>query len=364
MESNTKEQEWDKETKEKLRVISNILKPIGFSLDKEQLHISGERFLMTRNKLVLTGKSDNNQEKVIIKISDHFDGKNEIRQEKEARDFLQYLSFSDDTILFPKEIYFGEIEPYLIWVCKFIPQDKVFVAHTLEEQFFIILRAFESQEAFHATTFEHQKNIRKVFETFLAEDYLKDFRDFKNAVSKNYTDDSLLKTMDKAEIILRENKDLINDYCNYLAHTDFVPHNFRVEEYFLYMLDCSAVHFGNKYEGWARFLNYMTIHNPELEHILGEYILKNRDKEEYENLKLMRIYKIGFLLKYHTESFNKTTGNLHDLTKKRIEFWQKVLEAIMDDRFVDREIINQYKKERDNLRSEEEKKRQKEFAIA
>lgn len=364
MEANAKEQVWEKETEQNLKIIGDLLQSIGFSLDKEQPHISGERFLMTRNKLVLVGKMESSGEKVIIKISNHLDGRKEIRQEKRARDLLLYLSFSDDTILFPQEIYFGIIKSYLVWICKFIPQNKVFVAHTLEEQFFIILRTFETQEAFHATTFEHQKNIKSVFETFLAEDYLKDFRNFKNIISQNYEDAALNKTLSEAEKILSENKALINDYCNYLAHTDFVPHNFRIEECFVYILDCSAIRFGNKYEGWARFLNYMAIHNPELEHILSEYILKNRGGEEYENLQFMRIYKIGFLLKYYAESLKKTNGDLHDLTEKRIVFWHKVLDAVMKNQFVSRETIDQYKKERDGLRSEQEKKRQKEFAIA
>jgi hypothetical protein len=364
MEATAKKQAWERKIEENLMIVSDILGSIGFSLDKEQPHISGERFLMTRDKLVLVGKAEKDGKRVIIKISSHPDGQKEINQEKRARDFLSDLSFSDDTILFPQEIYFGMIKSYLIWICKFIPQDKVFVAHTLEEQFFLILRAFEAQEAFHATTLEHKKNVENVFETFLAEDYLKDFADFKNIISKNYDDGSLIKTMNQAEKVLRDNGALIKVYCNYLTHTDFVPHNFRVKDHLIYMLDCSAIHFGNKYEGWARFLNYMTIHNPDLEHILSEYVLKNRGKEEYENLQLMRIYKIGFLLKYYAESIKKTSGDLHNLTKKRIEFWHQMMSAVMENKFADKEIIEQYKKERDNLRSEEEKRRQKEFAVA
>lgn len=364
METSAQEQAWEAKLKKDLGYIEEILTPLGFSLDNEQLHISGERFLMTRNKLVLSGENLADGKKVIIKISDHPDGQNEIKQEKKTRDFLSDISFSRNTILFPQEIYFGVIKNYLIWISEFISQNKVFVAHTLEEQFFIILRAFESQESFHATTFEHQKKTKEVFESFRADDYLKGFENFKNIISKKYDDASLIKTMDQSEKFLQDNKNIINTYCNYLTHTDFVPHNFRVEEYFVYMLDCSAVHFGNKYEGWARFLNYMAIHNPALERSLSEYILKNRNKDEYLNLQLMRIYKIGYLLKYYVESLQKTSGDLNKLTQKRIGFWHEVLKAVLKNDFVDKSIVDHYLENRDYLRSAEEKKRQKEFAIA
>jgi len=130
------------------------------------------------------------------------------------------------------------------------------------------------------------------------------------------------------------------------------------------MLDCSSIHFGNKYEGWARFLNYMVIHNPELEQFLNEYVLKNRGTNDYLNLRLMRVYKIGYLLKYYAESLEKTTGNLNTLTLKRINFWHEVLKAVLSDTQLSKEILQDYIENRDDLRSEEEKKRQREFSVA
>jgi hypothetical protein len=161
---------------------------------------------------------------------------------------------------------------------------------------------------------------------------------------------------------------LIDKYGNYLSHTDFVPHNFRVRDRKIYMLDCSpeyrTVHFGNKYEGWARFINYMVIHNPELGNILADYVRKNRGEEEHMSLRLMRVYKLGFLIAFYTESLKSTTGDLLELTRERIGFWHEVLKFILGDKPVSSDFVKEYKDKRDKLRSEEEKKRQREFAVA
>ena len=39
----------------------------------------------------------------------------------------------------------------------------------------------------------------------------------------------------------------------------------------------------------------MVHHNPDLEKILSEYVRANRGEEEYLSLRLMRVYKLGFL---------------------------------------------------------------------
>ena len=130
------------------------------------------------------------------------------------------------------------------------------------------------------------------------------------------------------------------------------------------MLDCSSVYFGNKYEGWARFLNYMLIHNPELEKLLVAYIRDNRGKDEYLSLRLMRVYKVGELLEYYARSLPKTSDNLHVLTNVRLQFWRRVMEALLRDVPLKKEVVDQYIATRDTLRSFEEKERQREFAIA
>lgn len=350
--------------KKEIGKISDILFDLRFSLDEIQPHISGERFLMAKNKMVLVGKRNSDNLKVIIKSSNNQDGQKEITNEKKSRDILQNLSFTRETILFPKEIFFGKRDNYLFWISEYIEQEMVFVEHSLEEQFFLILKAFESQEAFHANTFEHLKSISSVFSVFYGREYFKEFETFKESFAQNYPDLEIQKTMELALQILVKYKKEIDTFCGYLTHTDFVPHNFRVKNKDIYMLDCSAVQFGNKYEGWARFLNYMIIHNPLLEKILIQYIKENRDKIDYVNLYLMRIYKIGFLLQYYSLSINKTSGNLKKLTGERINFWHQILKLIMEDKQINYELIENYKKERDELRSDEEKQRQKEFAVA
>ena len=363
MENNDTKQ-WKKNVGLEIQKISIIIRNLGFSLDQNQPHTNGERFLMTKDKLVLVGKRASDDLRVIIKASNHKGGEQEIGSEKRARDLLQTLSFTQENILFPREIFFGNQNDYLFWIIEFIEQKKVFVEHSVEEQFFLILRAFESQEAFHATTFEHIRQVTSVFPVFYVQEYLKEFQNFKATISTNYLDEEIKRTLEVASNILHKHKKEIDMFCGYLIHTDFVPHNFRVKDNDVYMLDCSAILFGNKYEGWARFLNYMIIHNPSLEQILIKYIKDNRDVADYTNLRMMRIYKIGFLLQYYTIALGKTSGDLRKLTEERINFWHENLKAILRDKQIDQKIISDYKKERDILRSEEEKKRQKEFAVA
>ena len=167
----------------------------------------------------------------------------------------------------------------------------MFVGHTIEEQFFIALSAFEAQESFHATTYEHLRTVKEIFPVLSSVEYLKDFNRLKESISQKYPDESLITTLQTAEKFLKENVITIDRYANYLTHTDFVPHNFRLVEHTLYMLDCvpnyATIHFGNKYEGWARFLNYMLIHSTELERILTKYVRDNRGEDEYLSLRLM-----------------------------------------------------------------------------
>jgi hypothetical protein len=133
------------------------------------------------------------------------------------------------------------------------------------------------------------------------------------------------------------------------------------------MLDCvpnyATVHFGNKYEGWARFLNFMMIHSPELEKLLIKYIRDSRGENEYLSLRLMRAYKIVFLIDFYARSLPKTTANLHTLTLARIAYWHGALNSILKDEPLPKEVVDQYVKTRNSLRTEEEKTRQKDFNL-
>lgn len=336
--------------------IAQILRFAGFSLDDNQPHISGERFLMMRHKLVLVGHGLSNQLKVIIKASKHPDGRKEIEHERRVRAALKLLHFASDTVFFPEEVYFGQRQNYVIWVTMFIPQEKVFVAHPLEEQFFTALRALEAQEAFHATTYEHLRHVKNIFTVFSSKEYLEHFRGFEKVVGQGWLDDAFA--------VLAVHRNTIDRYANHLVHTDFVPHNFRLLNHQIYLLDCSSVYFGNKYEGWARFLNYMLLHNPPLERLLSDYVRDNRGEDEYFSLRLLRVYKLGYLLGYYTRALAQTTGNLHELTKIRISFWRQVLEVVLSDASLPSEELTRYLAARDRLRSPEEKARQQEFAVA
>jgi hypothetical protein len=346
-----------------LKEIKDILAKIGITLEAEQPHVSGERFLMAKDKFVLVGGYKDNG-KVAVKVSNNPSGERDIAMEKQARDILKSVSFAYDTIVFPNEVYFGKVGGYTIWAIEFIEQEKVFVEHTLEEQFFLILRAFEEQESFHATTYEHLEKVKKIFPILYAQEYSDEF-----VKSRGSLDDPEIRdTLSNAGIFLSDNKEVINKYANYLTHTDFVPHNFRVRHRKIYMLDCSpevrTVHFGNKYEGWARFLNYMVIHNPRLERLLSDYVRKNRGEEDYLSLRLMRVYKIGFLLDFYAKSLEKTEGDLRALTQERVAFWHEILKYILEDKDIPDGFVEDYKAKRDKLRSEEEKRRQREFAVA
>lgn len=365
MKSTLPEAQWKEYVTAQLATIAALVKPLGYELDLQQIHISGERYLMTRNKLVLSATRISDGKAVIVKASNHPDGQKEITTEKTARDTLMSIEFASEYILFPAEIYFGTTGGYMLWIAEYVPQDKVFVAHSIEDQFFMALRAFEAQESFHATTFEHLKTIQKNFAVFGPDKYVASFKEFPEKMRAALTEAKLdVQPLTDALQLLQLNGAILAKYANYLTHTDFVPHNFRVRDHALYMLDCSAVHFGNKYEGWARFLNYMLIHNPKLEQMLSTYIRVNRGADEYLDLRLMRIYKIGFLLQYYASALDKTSGDLRELTLLRIVFWYDMLRAVVSDTLPDPSVGERYRAGRDGLRSQEEKERQKEFAKA
>ncbi len=354
---------WKNKTEEELKKVESILTQLGFSLEEEQPHISGERFLMTREKLVLMGQIVSSGKRVIIKISNKALGKEEILTEKNVHDALINLAFANDRMLLPEILFFGEKDGYLIIVSGYIEQEKVFASFPIERQFFMSLLMFEEQEAFHATTFEHRDGIKNIFKIQTTKDYLKDFSEFKKNIL-NYTSDSKWATLIKeAEELLIKNEKLLNKYSNYLTHTDFVPGNARINGRDLYMLDLSSMYFGNKYEGWARFMNWTTIHSPELENLLNNYIVKNRGEEEHLSLRLMRVYKVGYLIDYYIKTLSKVSGDLEILNKKRVEFWLNIMDAVIKNFQVPYEFIENYRKERNSLRSPEEMERQKEFNI-
>ena len=153
----------------------------------------------------------------------------------------------------------------------------------------------------------------------------------------------------------------ISLYSGFLTHIDFVPHNIRIHNRTIYILDHSDIHIANKHEGWARFLNYMTLYNHTLESMLLTYIKKNRPREEYESLRLMRIYKLTELIAHYARTLQKAEGNLYMLNSKRLHFWSDVLQGIITNNTVSDKRVQEYITHRDKLRSVHENVRQKEL---
>jgi hypothetical protein len=351
--------EWNEYRERELLRITPMLSRFGFSLDKNQIHTIGERFLMSGKKLVLTGKRISDEKKVIIKASSSSNGKKELSHEHLCRETIKKIDFAYKPILLPEEILFARKGEFTVIVSEFIGEPKAFLEHADEEQFFLSLGVFKMFESVHATAYSHIRIIRTAWNNWGAREYLRAFSVF----SKNiiFTDQKLRKEILRAGKFLTDNEKNIERYSGFLTHEDFVPHNFRVVGGDIYLLDHTAILFGNKYESFARFLNYLCLYNLKLERWMVEYIKKNRGEGEYLSLRLMRIYKIGELLQFYTGSLAKTEGDLHLLAEERISFWKNALDCILNDTLVTEEMVFEYKKKRDLLRSDEEKRRQREL---
>jgi hypothetical protein len=108
----------------------------------------------------------------------------------------------------------------------------------------------------------------------------------------------------------------------------------------------------------------MVIHNPELAELLVTYVREKRGAEDALMLRVMRCYKAGVLLRYYAETAEKASGDIKELTLARFAFWEEVLTHLLNDEPIPGEMVATYKAKRDSLRSDDEKKRQREFAKA
>ena len=345
-----------------------ILTELGFTLDETQVHIAGERFLMMGErdvggggkKLVLTGIETKTGMRMLIKASSDSRGIAEIAHEREARETLRTLKFAYAHLISPREILYRKINGVLLHVTEFIEQDRAFLDRPTEEQFSLLLGALKSQEGMHATTYGHTKAIRPTLGLWNSADYLRSFAQFRErSLAADPGNKELCAILESATKVLMENRLAIEQYCGFLTHSDFVPHNLRVRGSDLYLLDYASLHFGNKHESWARLLNFMVLYNRPLEKALIEYVENNRTPEESTSLWLMRIYKLGKLLEYHTSTLSRTTGDLHTLSSERVTFWSTVLKTLLEKKSLDENVITDYQTSRDQLRSTEEKERQK-----
>lgn len=359
--SNTTQHEWQVYVKQTTEVAAEALAPLNITLEEHQPHTLGERFLMEPvtttggKKLILVGSKG--AERFVIKIAAEGDGRQEIEDERKARSLIQNIDFNYQPFNAPKEIANIEHGSFLVNVQEYIDQTSTFIDRPMEEQFSFALNSFKDQERTRATTHRHFKRIAGTLGTrtwITYQELLASFISTLNA--SNVVHDFNPITEATKRLVLEH--DRIEQYCGFLTHTDFVPHNFRIKNDKMYLLDFSSFCFGNKHESWARFLNFMTLYNRELESLLIKYVDDNRSVEERESLQLMRLYRLCEIITYYVKKIPLSDGKLQELNTARVELWLNVLKAELENSRVSEDIITTYQKKRDGLRSEDEKVRQ------
>lgn len=358
---------WEHYRKREYAAAAPLIGELGFELDNAQPHIGGERPLMkavttaSGKKLILLGRRKSDGKRVVIKATSDPAGIREVRHERACRQLLHAIRFAYDVFHSPAELFFEERNGVAIFVQEFIAQEKQFLERPLREQFSFALNAFAAQEHARATTYRHIRKVQKTFGGADADTYLHLFQQFEAGIAKNASETPgiLSEVPETVRVQLEENKNAIERYCGFLTHTDFVPHNFRVANGIIYLLDHSSLRFGNKHEGWARFLNFMMLHNPALEQAFLQYVRDNRAEEEAASLHLMRMYRLGELLYYHAHIFSKSSGDLRTLSRARVEFWSAALQSVLNKKALPNDVRRAYLQTRDSLRSKEEWERQK-----
>ncbi len=355
---------WEAYCKKEITLVTPILLRHGITLADTQPHISGERFLMqavtttSGKKVILLGTTAEGMP-VVIKATRDTHGEKELRHERACREILKEIDFAAEVFLSPKEILFIKKSGVTIAVYEFVVQEKPFLERTTPEQFDFALRAFKAQEGTHATTWKHRQLIQSVFDIRTGETYLENFSLFVTNLHIAVPDAAEVHAnLATARQVLTEELQTIDQYAGFLTHTDFVPHNIRIRDTAIYLLDHSSLAFGNKYEGWARFINFMTLYNPPLADALTEYVRSNRTPEESIALRMMRIYRLTELIWFYVRTLTHAEGNLRALNEARVTFWNDVLTHVLNETPLPNERIETYKNLRDSLRSDDEKKRQ------
>lgn len=355
----TAKQIWEDFTIAEQAAIQPFLRQYNIILDKEQPHISGERFLMSGQKVVLVGRDTKKDERLIIKTSASKKGLAELQEERAARETLANLPFAYQPLLSPKELWCEQKNRRLITAIEFIPQETPFLSLTLTEQFDLIVSAFDMLAGVHAATPAHTKMIKKAFGVWRSQEYFASIRNFAQSLTEHELPKHILDTIKRAQVELVSRKSDLERYCDFLTHDDFALHNFRFKEGKVYLIDQSSLRFGNKHESWARFMNYMLIYGEDLEAALRKYLEDNAAPEETISLRLMRIYKAVELLTYHQKAVVTTEDDVRKLSERRVELWHYVLNQLIDEKPIASEELAAYRRDRDAMRSPEEVKRQK-----
>lgn len=355
---------WDAYTARELAAVMILLQKHGYRIDEDQPHIGGERFLMqavtthSGKKLILLGTRENGQ-RVVIKATRDPLGIKELEHERACRNTLPHIDFAGDVFHTPQELLWEREDNFVVTAQEYIDQTQSFLERPLVEQFDFVLRAFRAQESAHATTAKHYRLIQTVFGVRTAATYLDFFDTFCTYVKSQLHDRPQLHVLlQEARDELHTHARRIEQYTGFLTHTDFVPHNFRIKDNTMYLLDHSSLTFGNKHEGWARFTNFAALHNPPLQKGIEQYVRDNRSPEEQKSLHLMRIYRLGEIIRYYASTLEKSSGDLHTLNSTRVDFWTQMLRCVLQNSEVPEEVITEYTRTRDSLRSVDEKKRQ------
>ncbi len=365
MSINDSQKIWEEYVHEELLLMTPILGRLGYRLYKEQPHIGGERYLIqavttvSGRKLILIGERNSDQKKVVIKISDSEGGIEEIKHERECRRALSKLTFAYGVFHSPKEILFTKSKGRVISIQEFLESSMSFLDRPTKEQFSLALSAFKTQESAHATTFSHRRFAKHTFGVREPKEYLHAFDEYHNVIKEHFRKRQiLLDVLRETRTYLYQGYENIKRYSGFLTHTDFVPHNFKIIDSNIYLLDHSALRFGNKHEGWARFINFMELYNPELVDACIQYFKNNRAQEELQSLTLMRLYRLGEILYYYTNTLENSSGSLLALNTERIALWEHVLTSVLSGNKAKKEILQKYRETRELLRSDAEKKRQ------
>lgn len=364
MPETTEQQRWDAYCATERQRIEPVLTRLGYTLEAEQPHLGGERYLMyavtteSGRKLILLGRCSTDGMRVVIKATTDPAGRRELEHEHTCRSALTELGFAYDVFRFPEELLFTRVDGVTLSIQRFLEQECPFLERSPEEQFQLVLRALKAQEGAHATTSRHWRQVRQTFGHRTAQDYPREYATFTAEIQKRRTDDMLGTLLKRAADQLTEHTENLERYGSFLTHTDFVPHNFRVQNDEIYLLDHSSIRFGNKYEGWARLINFMTLHNPPLAEALTEYVRTNRTPEESPTLTLMRLYRLGEILWYYTRAAERSEGDLRTLNEARIGFWTDVLATVLDEQPLEALVRERYIEQRDGLRSADEQRRQ------
>lgn len=360
-------QDWRDYVRQERMLLEPVLFTLGYTLDHAQPHVAGERFLMqavtsTSGKKLILLAQDKDGNRAVVKATREAAGKKELRHERKCRNAIHLLPFAYQAFASPQERFFDEREDFLVSIQEYIDQESSFLARPLSEQFSYALAGFKAQEGAHAATYEQLKEVRNVFGSADTSDYLRFAASFQASIhASSETPEGLRSLADTLVQEVQAQSSYIAQYANFLTHTDFVPHNFRIRDGVLYLLDYASLRFGNKHEGWARFLNFMTLHNPELESAFLSYFAANRADEELVSLRVMRLYRLCEILWYYVRTLGESEGDLAKLNHARVAFWSDVARAQLSGVPLSPEIRASYQATRDALRSPEERERQKDL---